>query len=499
MAWWYRSTRRARRRNASGCCQTRGPLWSSARTPTRRRRSARFGTGCRTRGSSSSTATGWRAPARRPRRRARVGRCDRRADELDRRDRGGAARGSLHVRVHVGYHRPTQGLRPHPRPISRSSATARTCRSFAGTSSTCTCLWPMSSPAIVERRRSRWGRPWPTSGVTLRDGRRAGARCDRPTSRRYRGSSRSSTPGHARQPRPSRTAARQAVAVGVGSAPSRRRTSRCPTDLRRLRGRRRPAFGPYGRLRRRAAGGNDRRGADRAGHPRVLLRGWVPPVEGYGMTEPAPWPPSRPPEHHRSAPSVSGAPDRYAGGRRRGAAHPGRQLFAGYHGNEAATDDMLVDGWLLTGDVGEIDADGYVKITGRKKEIIITAGGKNLSPANLENDLKKSRWISQAVMHGDRGPSGALITSTPTRSPPSLASTACRPTWSRRGRAHGPRLDPGRARRGQLPLRIYRADQALPPPRSRPHPGSRRADPDAQAQAHVVNDRYAAVFDALYE
>jgi len=64
----------------------------------------------------------------------------------------------------------------------------------------------------------------------------------------------------------------------------------------------------------------------------------------------------------------------------------------------------VIEGWLHTGDLGEMDADGYLKIVGRKKDIIITAGGKNLTPANIENDLKQSRWISQAVMHGDRRP-----------------------------------------------------------------------------------------------
>jgi long-chain acyl-CoA synthetase len=69
------------------------------------------------------------------------------------------------------------------------------------------------------------------------------------------------------------------------------------------------------------------------------------------------------------------------------------------------------EGWIHTGDLGELDDEGYLKITGRKKDIIITAGGKNLAPANLENDLKQSRWISQAVMYGDRRPFPvALIT-----------------------------------------------------------------------------------------
>ena len=82
----------------------------------------------------------------------------------------------------------------------------------------------------------------------------------------------------------------------------------------------------------------------------------------------------------------------------------GPNIFQGYYKNDDASFGAIHDGWLHTGDLGSLDEDGYLCITGRKKDIIITAGGKNLTPANLENDLKQSRWISQAVMHGDRRP-----------------------------------------------------------------------------------------------
>jgi long-chain acyl-CoA synthetase len=82
----------------------------------------------------------------------------------------------------------------------------------------------------------------------------------------------------------------------------------------------------------------------------------------------------------------------------------GPNVFQGYYKNEEATRETLKDGWLHTGDVGEIDADGFVKITGRKKDIIITAGGKNITPANLEAEIKQHPLVSQCVVVGDRRP-----------------------------------------------------------------------------------------------
>ncbi len=82
----------------------------------------------------------------------------------------------------------------------------------------------------------------------------------------------------------------------------------------------------------------------------------------------------------------------------------GPNVFQGYHKNEEATKETIVDGWLHTGDIGEIDSEGFIKITGRKKDIIITAGGKNITPANLEADIKQHPLVSQCVVVGDRRP-----------------------------------------------------------------------------------------------
>jgi long-chain acyl-CoA synthetase len=138
----------------------------------------------------------------------------------------------------------------------------------------------------------------------------------------------------------------------------------------------------------------------------------VPVMEGYGMTESIGLGTVNRPDDFRFGTvgrPLTGAEVKIAGDGE--ILMRGPMVFTGYWANEEATAEVLDDeGWLHTGDLGEID-DGFLSITGRKKDIIITAGGKNLAPANLENDLKQSRWISQAVMYGDRRPYPvALIT-----------------------------------------------------------------------------------------
>ncbi|MDO1484902.1 long-chain fatty-acid--CoA ligase [Rhodococcus rhodochrous] len=92
----------------------------------------------------------------------------------------------------------------------------------------------------------------------------------------------------------------------------------------------------------------------------------------------------------------------------------GPQVFDGYWQNDKATEEAIRDGWFHTGDIGAIDEDGFISITGRKKELIVTAGGKNVAPAVLEDSLRAHPLISQVIVVGDSKPFvGALITLDP--------------------------------------------------------------------------------------
>ena len=145
----------------------------------------------------------------------------------------------------------------------------------------------------------------------------------------------------------------------------------------------------------------------------------VPVMEGYGMTETA------------SVASVNTLDALRLGsvGRPLPGVHvriaedgeiliKGPNIFKGYYRDAEATRETLVDGWLHSGDLGRLDEDGFLFITGRAKDIIITAGGKNITPANPEHALRYNRWISQAVVLGDGRPYlVALITLDPEEVP----------------------------------------------------------------------------------
>jgi long-chain acyl-CoA synthetase len=135
-------------------------------------------------------------------------------------------------------------------------------------------------------------------------------------------------------------------------------------------------------------------------------------LEGYGLTE-------------TTAPIAVNTPDKIKIGTV-GAPLPGSGIriaedgevlaqgvgvFNRYHGNPDATREAFADGWFHTGDVGELDEDGYLKITGRKKEILVTAGGKNVAPAVLEDRLRAHPLVSQCIVVGDQKPFiGVLLT-----------------------------------------------------------------------------------------
>jgi long-chain acyl-CoA synthetase len=177
----------------------------------------------------------------------------------------------------------------------------------------------------------------------------------------------------------------------------------------------------------------------------------------------------------------------------------GANIFQGYYKNPSATTDTLVDGWLHTGDLGRIDEDGFVYIVGRKKDIIITAGGKNITPANLENGLKQNRWISQAVVIGDRRPYLiALITLDPEEAPAFAELHGLEPdqvasSEQMRAEVQGT-VDEVNAKVG--PVEQIKYFQILSHDLSQE---TGELTPTLKVKRNVVSEKYAGVIDDVYE
>ena len=180
----------------------------------------------------------------------------------------------------------------------------------------------------------------------------------------------------------------------------------------------------------------------------------------------------------------------------------GGNVFAGYLDDPAKTAETLIDGWLHSGDIGELDDDGYLRIVDRKKELIITAGGKNVSPANLEAALKTIPLVGQAMAVGDDRPFvAALVVLDPEVAPvwarsrgieaDSLADLAersrrwwprSRPAWPWRWRRS---TTPSGSRRSRVLGEEWLPDSDL-------------LTPDLEAQARGVLARYHDEIEALY-
>jgi long-chain acyl-CoA synthetase len=158
-------------------------------------------------------------------------------------------------------------------------------------------------------------------------------------------------------------------------------------------------------------------------------------------------------------------------------------VFAGYYRDPEATREALDDeGFVHTGDVGHLDDDGFLVITDRKKDIIVTAGGKNVAPQNLENELKSHRIVSQAIVVGDRRPYvAALITIDPEQADGDAAEAVGRAVAS---------VNDGRSRYEQIKrFRILSRDFSAE---------ADEVTPTLKLRRKVILEHFAADVDALY-
>ena len=228
----------------------------------------------------------------------------------------------------------------------------------------------------------------------------------------------------------------------------------------------------------------------------------LPVMEGYGMTETCAAATLNTPAAFRF-----GTVGRPLPGMEIGIADDGEVLmrgpcvFRGYYRDEAATKAAFDGDWLRSGDLGDVDEDGYLRITGRKKDLIITSSGKNIAPSNVETALRESRWIAEAVVYGDNRPFLVALLVLDRDELPALAErTGARPepaAMASDDRVHREI----QATVDEVNLRFARIEQvkrfAILDRELTQDAGE--LTPTMKVKRAVVYERYRDLFDALYE
>ena len=176
----------------------------------------------------------------------------------------------------------------------------------------------------------------------------------------------------------------------------------------------------------------------------------------------------------------------------------GPNIFKGYFRDTEATREAVVDGWLHTGDLGRLDEDGFLFITGRQKDIIITAGGKNITPANLEDALRHTRWISQAVVIGDARPYlVALITLDAEEMPAFASQHDLKPDEVHRSQLMRAEIQTAIDEVNSHYARVEQIKrfEILPEDFSQP---TGELTPTLKVKRNIVQQKYAETIDAIY-
>ena len=166
----------------------------------------------------------------------------------------------------------------------------------------------------------------------------------------------------------------------------------------------------------------------------------------------------------------------------------GPSVFMGYLNQPEKTAETLKDGWLHTGDVGKVDEEGFFYITDRMKDIIITAGGKNITPSEIENQLKFSPYITDAVVIGDRRPYLVALVMIDHENVEKYAQDHAIPFTNYASLCRRPEISAliqGEIDKVNKALRARRAGEEVPPARDQAHRRGRGTDPDHEAQAQA--------------